>query len=160
MMSDASKWLTDDEQAAWQAYRRMTRRLDAFLARDLMRDSGLSMQDYDVLSNLSGDESGRCCAKDLAAHLIWSPSRLSHHLDRMEKRRLVRRSPCTEGRGSDVVLTEQGWAAIRGAAPGHVNAVRDSFMDQLSPQDLRVLRRIGEAVLIGLDAKEHTARPQ
>jgi DNA-binding MarR family transcriptional regulator len=143
--------LTGDEQAAWQAYRRMTRRLDARLARDLLRDSGLSMQDYDVLSNLSAEKSGRLCTKDLGAQLLWSASRLSHHLDRMEMRRLVRREPCLDGRGSDVALTDEGWAAIRGAAPGHVESVRDAFLDQLSPRDLQALRRIGEAVVTGLE---------
>src|SRR3954452_11211396 len=146
-MKDAPRWLSDDEQATWQAYRRMVRRLDARLARDLLRDSGLSMQDYDVLSNLSAAEAGRRCAKDVAAHLIWSPSRLSHHLDRMERRGLVRREPCADGRGSDVALTDRGWTAIREAAPSHVASVRGAFLDQVSRRDLQVLRRIGETVV-------------
>jgi DNA-binding MarR family transcriptional regulator len=150
-VSEEPRWLTEDEQAAWQAYRRMTRRLDARLARDLSRDSGLSMQDYDVLSNLSDVASGRRCAKDLAGQLLWSASRLSHHLDRMEKRRLVRRELCAEGRGSDVALTDDGWAAIRGAAPQHVESVRNAFLDHVSARDLQVLRRVGEAVEAGLE---------
>jgi DNA-binding MarR family transcriptional regulator len=151
-VTDGPRWLTDDEQAAWQAYRRMTRRLDARLARDLQRDSGLSMQDYDVLSNLNARESGRRRTKDLALDLLWSPSRLSHHLDRMERRGLVRREPCADGRGSDVALTDAGRAAIVDAAPQHVESVRDAFLDHLSVRDLQALRRIGEAVVSGLES--------
>ena len=150
-MTDAPRWLSGDEQATWQAYRRMARRLDARLAQDLLRDSGLSMQDYDVLSNLSGAAGGRLPAKDLAAHLFWSASRLSHHLDRMEKRGLVCRERRADGRGSDVVLTDAGWESLRAAAPGHVESVRQAFFDHLSPRDQQVLRRIGETVADGLD---------
>lgn len=149
--------MNPDEQAAWQAYRRMTRRLDARLARDLLRDSGLSMQDYDVLSNLNDGASGRRRTKDLGQDLLWSPSRLSHHLDRMEKRGLVRREPYADGRGSDVTLTDEGRAAIVGAAPQHVESVRDAFVDHLSPRDLQALRRIGETVLTGLDPEVDTS---
>lgn len=150
-MTDTPRWLSDDEQATWLAYRRMARRLDARLARDLLRDSGLSMQDYDVLSNLSATADGRCPAKDLAAPLFWSASRLSHHLDRMEKRGLVRREQRADGRGSDVVLTDTGWDSLRAAAPYHVESVRQAFFDHLSPRDQQALRRIGEAVTDGLD---------
>lgn len=150
-MTDAPRWLSDDEQAAWQAYRRMVRRLDARLARDLLRDSGLSMQDYDVLSNLSAAAGRRMPARDLAAHLHWSASRLSHHLDRMEGRGLARREPRADRRGSDVVLTDAGWQSLRAAAPHHVESVRAAFFDHLSVRDQQALRRIGEAVVAGLD---------
>ncbi len=150
-MARAPRWLTDDEQAAWQAYRRMVRRLDARLARDLQRDSGLSMQDYDVLSNLSAAPDGRMGAKPLGDQLFWSPSRLSHHVDRMARRGLVRREPRADGRGTDLVLTDDGWAALRAAAPAHVESVRAAFFEHLSPRDQQALRRIGEAVVEGLD---------
>ena len=117
----------------------------------MLRDSGLSTQDYDVLSGLSAAENGRRCAKDLAEHLLWSPSRLSHHVDRMEKRGLARREQCLDGRGADVVLTEEGWSAIRKAAPNHVDCVRELFIDRLSPRDLKTLRRIGETISAGLE---------
>ncbi len=149
-MTQEPRWLSDDEQRAWQAYRLMTRQLDARLARELARDSGLSMQDYDVLSALTDSAEHRWCAKDLGAHLLWSPSRLSHHLDRMQRRELVRRVSCVQGRGSDVVLTAQGRAAIQAAAPGHVAAVRQAFIDRLAPGDLATLTRASAAIIDGL----------
>jgi DNA-binding MarR family transcriptional regulator len=149
-VTDEPRWLTGEEQAAWQAYRRMVRRLDARLARDLLLDSGLSWQDYDVLSSLSAADGGRQRSKDLAEYLIWSASRLSHHLTRMEKRGLVRREEGA-GRGCDVILTDDGWSAVRAAAPGHVAAVREVFIDRLSRHDLRTLQRIGDAIAEALE---------
>jgi DNA-binding MarR family transcriptional regulator len=129
----------------------MTRSLDARLARDLVNESGLSMQDYDVLSALTDSPDRRCSAKDLGAHLLWTPSRLSHHVDRMQQRGLVRRERHDRGRGNDVVLTPDGLEAIRTAAPGHVETVRESFIDLLAPAELLVLAQISDTILASLD---------
>lgn len=143
-------WLTETEYEAWLAYRHMTRQLDARLARDLARETGLSMQDYDVLSALNDARDGRWCAKDLSAHLLWSASRLSHHLDRMQRRGLVLRAPCTRARGVDVVLTATGVNAIISAAPSHVNSVRQVFIDRLTTGDIEALRQLSRTILEGL----------
>lgn len=143
-------WLTEDEQQAWLGYRRMTRQLEARLARDLLQDSGLSMQDYDVLSSLADRDDNRCSAKDLGGYLLWSPSRLSHHLDRMQARGLVARETSADGRGTDVTITPAGRSAIQAAAPGHVASVREAFVDRLTPRELATLRRLSGKVLDGL----------
>src|ERR1700689_4037365 len=120
VMTQEPRWLSDDEQRAWLSYRRMTRQLEARLAQELARDSGVSMQDYDVLSALTAAAGYRLCAKDLGTHLLWSPCRLTPPLHRMGPGKLVQGGACPEGRGSDAVLTSAGLAAIQGAAPGHV----------------------------------------
>jgi DNA-binding MarR family transcriptional regulator len=149
-MAGKPRWLSDQEQRAWQSYRLMTRQLESHLARELSRDAGLSMQDYDVLSALTDAPGHRCCAKDLATDLLWSPSRLSHHLDRMQRRELIRREGCAEGPGTDIVLTERGLTAIEAAAPDHVAAVRRVFVDRLSRDDLATLARLSSKVLDAL----------
>ena len=153
-MAGGARWLDDEEQASWQSYRHMARRLEAHLARALARDGGLSMQDYDVLSTLTEAPDRRLYLKDLSGHLLWSPSRLSHHLDRMQTRGLVRRVECPEGRGTDVQATDGGIEAIAAAAPAHVAAVRDAFVDVISRKDLATLGRIGETVLENLADEE------
>jgi DNA-binding MarR family transcriptional regulator len=149
-MPEGPRWLDAEEQRAWQGLRQMTRLLDAHLARELGRASGLSMQDYDVLSALTDSPTHRWCAKDLGDDLLWSPSRLSHHLDRMQRRDLIRRDACVEGRGTDVVLTPHGLAAIQAAAPDHVTTVRRVFVDRLTPADLAALSQLSRTVLDGL----------
>jgi len=142
-----SGWLNDDEMRAWMAYRRMRLLLSAEIARDLARDTGLSEADYDVLSNLT-DGGDRRRLGELAERMQWSKSRLSHHITRMEQRGLVRRDEVDrDARGSLVVLTPQGRRTIEGAAPGHVASVRRHLIDRLTPEQIRVLGEIGEAVL-------------
>lgn len=145
--------MTEAEHEAWLAYRHMTRQLEARLARELARDTGLSMQDYDVLSALNDARDGRWCSRDLSAHLLWSASRLSHHLDRMQRRELILRAPCTRARGVDVVLTSAGIDAIISAAPSHVTSVRKVFIDRLTPGDIQALYQLSRTVLEGLSAE-------
>src|SRR5579875_3949840 len=95
------RWLSAEEARAWLGYRRMRALLDLQVTRDLARDSGLSDADYDVLSNVSEADEHRLRLGDLAAHMLWSKSRLSHHLTRMEQRGLLARQDVpSDGRGA------------------------------------------------------------
>ncbi len=142
------RWLDDREMRAWMGYRRMRAMLDLQLARDLLQDSGLSESDYDVLSNLSEAEGNRMRLGDLAAWMLWSTSRLSHHITRMQQRGLVDREACEDdGRGSMIVLTQGGRRAIAAAAPGHVESVRRHLIDRLTPDEIEALAEMTERVL-------------
>lgn len=142
------RWLTEAEDRAWRGYRRMRALLDLQISRDLTSDSGLSDADYDVLSNLSETPGRRMRLTELAAHMLWSKSRLSHHLTRMQQRGLVAREECpSDARGAVVVLTDAGWEAIRAAAPPHVESVRRNLVDLLSEDQLAALGDIAETVV-------------
>jgi DNA-binding MarR family transcriptional regulator len=145
------KWLNPAEDRAWRGYRRLHLLLDLQISRDLARESGLSGPDYDVLSSLSETLGHRMRLTDLAAHMRWSKSRLSHHITRMQARGLVNRQDCdTDARGAFVVLTEEGFRAIEAAAPGHVESVRRHFIDLLSEEQIRVLGDIAQTVVAHL----------
>ncbi|MEV4996531.1 MarR family winged helix-turn-helix transcriptional regulator [Streptomyces niveus] len=147
-MTQDPRWLTEAEQRAWQAYRRMFLLLNAQLARDLAQDSGLSDADYDVLSALGASPDRRRRVSELADRMLWSRSRLSHHLARMQQRGLVVREECaTDGRGAVVVLTDEGTRTIEQAAPPHVESVRRHFIDLLSPEQIEAFATIGETVV-------------
>src|SRR6201992_3658438 len=88
----SSVCLTGPQKRAWRSYRRMRTLLDLQIARDLNHDSGLSETDYDVLSTLSEKPGSQWRARDLAAQLLWSTSRLAHHVGRMEQRGLGSRA--------------------------------------------------------------------
>jgi DNA-binding MarR family transcriptional regulator len=142
-----SSWLTDDEQRAWRAFRSTVLAVDTAVARDLSRDSGLSMPDYQVLSALSEAERHRQRLTELAARMRWSPSRLSHHVRRMQARGLVDRTGCPDDlRGAYVVLTAEGLRVLEAAAPGHVASVRRHLIDLLDERHLTALTEIGERV--------------
>ena len=135
-----SMWLTDDEQRVWRNYLTMTGRLQAELNRQLQRDCGLSMADYDVLVAL--DEQPGCRISELGARLGWEQSRLSHQLGRMQARRLVaRRGADDDRRAAAVELTDAGSSALRAAAPGHAELVRGVVFDGMGAAELAALDR-------------------
>lgn len=146
-----TRWLTAEQERAWRGYRRMRTLLDLRLARDLSQDSGLSEADYDVLSTLSENPEGRWRARELAAHLLWSTSRLAHHVGRMESRGLVdRRAAEDDARGAVIALTEAGWDTLRAAAPHHVASVRHHLIGLLTPEEVATLDRIADKVVTHL----------
>ena len=137
------RWLTARQERAWRRYRRMRTLLDLQIARDLNHDSGLSETDYDVLSTLSEKPGSQWRARDLAAQLLWSTSRLAHHLGRMEQRGLVRRDECaTDSRGAEVVLTDAGSSAFRRSSAPHLHAIQDLFVGALTPAQLAAVEEL------------------
>ncbi|WP_018786070.1 MarR family winged helix-turn-helix transcriptional regulator [Micromonospora sp. CNB394] len=157
---DEPGWLDAQEDRAWRGYRRMRRLLDLELARELMQDAGLSEPDYDVLSDLSETPEQRLRLSELADRMLWSRSRLSHHISRMQQRGLVTREECaTDGRGSVVVLTPAGRQAVEAAAPGHAAAVRRHLIDRLTPAEVAALGTLSQRVIDHLTGRP-TARSE
>ncbi|MGW5422080.1 MarR family winged helix-turn-helix transcriptional regulator [Streptomyces sp. NPDC003943] len=132
----ATPWLTDAEQCAWRTYLDVNRMLTYQLEKDL-QPFGLTMNDYEILVNLSESAERRLRMSDLAAATLQSKSRLSHQITRMENAGLVRRANCeSDRRGLYAVLTDQGMETMRKVAPHHVESVRRHFIDQLSAEAL------------------------
>ncbi|MFI6253587.1 MarR family winged helix-turn-helix transcriptional regulator [Streptomyces sp. NPDC051016] len=151
-MEQTVRWLTAEEQHAWRSFVRMHERLMGRLSRLLQAESNVSPADFAVLVELTDVPDGRRRFLDLARALEWEKSRMSHHIARMVKRGLVVRDECPEdGRGAFVVITDEGRAMIEAAAPRHVEAVRELFLDNVTPSELRLLARISERVVEKLD---------
>ena len=148
-----TRWLDDREQRAWSTLQMMQMRLDGELARQLATESGLSYQDYTVLVALTAQPEGRMRAFELGAVLGWEKSRLSHHVQRMAERGLVKKEKCgLDRRGSFVSVTAKGRKEIEAAAPGHVAAVRRLFIDHLTGDQLDAIADVAKAVLEALEA--------
>jgi DNA-binding MarR family transcriptional regulator len=151
-MSSDVRWLSAHEERVWRRWLTLNARLSATLHKELQDDSGLSMPDFEVLVHLTDSPQGRIRVTDLAKALQWERSRVSHHVTRMERRRLVQRVECAEdGRGAFIVITPRGRAAIEQAAPGHVNAVRRLVFDALSDEEVNAFATIIEKALTQLD---------
>lgn len=143
-------WLTEQEQRIWRDYLRMGVRLQAAMNRQLQRDCGLSLADYDVLVVLS--ESGPLRVYELGEALAWEQSRLSHQLTRMRRKGLVERRGSNEDRrGSVVEIAPAGRAALDAAAPGHAALVRETVFDGLSAAQLRAIGAWTSTVLQRLE---------
>ena len=144
-------WLSGDEQRAWRTYLRMSSLLPAALNRQLQRDSGLTLPEYEVLVQLSEADQQRMRPFQVCEALNWEQSRLSHQLTRMERRGLVRRQECAaDGRGALVELTADGAAAIAAAAPQHVTTVRRLVFDRLSGAQRTAFEEACQAIVSAL----------
>jgi DNA-binding MarR family transcriptional regulator len=158
-MPRAGELPTRSELRAWRDFVETTEALRTVLAARLLSESELSPGDYSVLLALTEIDGARMRSSDLAAHIGWERSRLSHHLGRMQRRGLIRREQCaTDSRGADVVLEAAGAEAFRGATVPHLRAVRDLFVDALTPQQLAAAGDIAASLRARL-SRTATHRP-
>ncbi|MFG1868401.1 MarR family winged helix-turn-helix transcriptional regulator [Micromonospora arborensis] len=146
-MTVMTRWLDPDEQRTWRAYLAASRALMDTLDRELQRDAGMPHAYYELLVVLSEAPGRRLRMSDLAEAAGSSRSRLSHAVSRLEAAGWVRREECpTDRRGQVALLTDEGFATLAAAAPGHVEGVRRHLFDALSPAQVDQLRRISETL--------------
>lgn len=145
------RWLDDDEQAAWRAFLTAGKLLFDQLDQELQDGAGMPHSYYEVLVVLSETPDRMLRMTELADRLLWSRSRLSHAVNRLEEKGWVTRQACpTDQRGAYAVLTDEGFDVLRDAAPGHVEGVRTHLFDQLTPDQVRQLHAISDAVVAHL----------
>jgi DNA-binding MarR family transcriptional regulator len=148
-------WLSADEQRAWRTYLRMSSLLPAQLNRQLQRDSGLTLPEYEVLVQLSEAPGQRLRPFQISEALNWEQSRLSHQLTRMLRRGLITRQECeADGRGAFVLLTAAGADSIRSAAPGHAATVRQLIFDRLTEGQRVAFEQACMAIIEGLTEQQ------
>ncbi|MCV7278753.1 winged helix-turn-helix transcriptional regulator [Mycolicibacterium flavescens] len=141
-----SVWLTAQQQQVWRKYLAATSLLQTAMHRQLQQDCELSLADYDVLVALS--ERGEQRVNELADTLGWEQSRLSHQIRRMRGRGLVqRRDSGDDRRGASVSLTDGGRTTLEKAAAGHVELVRTTVFEGLSPTQLEAFGEVLDAML-------------
>lgn len=147
-MSEETRWLTDEEQRVWRDFLAAVDMLRAHIAAQLQRDAGMPHAYYEVLVTLSEAPGRVLRMSDLAQATGSSRSRLSHAVSRMEAAGWIRREACpTDKRGAFAHLTAAGMAALEAAAPGHVETVRSSLFDPLTPEQVRQLGEISASLL-------------
>jgi DNA-binding MarR family transcriptional regulator len=138
-VTTATAWLDEKEMQAWQAFLRASIRLMERLDAEL-EPHGISLADYEILVNLSGEPDGELRMTELATRTLVSRSGLTRRLDRLVGWGLVERRSCpTDRRGVLAVLTDAGRRRLEQSAPTHVEGVRRHFLDQLVGQDLVAL---------------------
>jgi DNA-binding MarR family transcriptional regulator len=138
---------TEQQLATWRAFIETTEQLKSMLAARLQTENGLSPADYAVLLALHDADAHRLRSSELASRIGWQRSRLSHHLGRMELRGLIDRQECaTDSRGAEIVVTASGRAAFRRATVPHLRAIRELFIDALTPDQLEAAQDITAAL--------------
>jgi DNA-binding MarR family transcriptional regulator len=148
MNDPGPRWLNAAEQNTWRDAIEAWQWLLAAVDAQLQRDSGMPLAYYEILVRLSEAPDRSLRMTQLAEASSSSKSRVSHAVARLEERGWVRRMDCpTDRRGQIAVLTDQGFAALSAAAPGHVEQVRQVLFDALSGEQLRQLDGISAAIL-------------
>ena len=149
------KWLTASELESWLCVVRLLTWLPWSIDQQLRRDSRLRMVEYQVLAMLSDRPDRTMRMSALAEVTNASLSRLSHVVERLERRGFVCREPDrTDGRFTKAILTNEGLAALVAAAPGHVRHLRSLVIDVLSPEQLRRLGRDAARIMACIDTSD------
>jgi DNA-binding MarR family transcriptional regulator len=146
--TEEPRWLDAEERAAWLSLAGVVTLLPAALDAQLQRDAGLSHFEYMVLAMLSERPSRTARMSELAGLANGSLSRLSHVARRLEGQGLITRQACADdGRATNAVLTDAGYAKVVATAPGHVETVRRLVFDALTRDQCAQLHTIGERIL-------------
>ena len=139
--------------AAWELYFTTTARLTERIEAALKCQAGLSMPEYSVL--LMTDRAGEAGIRPsvLAHRVVFSRSRLTHTMKRLESRGLVSRRPCQgDGRGGLVFLTEAGKCLFDEAALVQRDVIRQLFLNDISPEEIDTLTTLFSRVAARLDS--------
>ncbi len=153
----AVQWLSAEQLSSWLSFVRVLTWLPWSIDQQLQRDSKLKMVEYQVLAMLSESPARTMRMSSLAEVTNASLSRLSHLVDRLENRGLVRReADRTDGRFTNAVLTEKGLKTLADAAPAHVEHVRSLVIDVLTPEQLRRLGRDAARIMTRIDTSGST----
>lgn len=106
----------------------------------LLRDHGLTINDYEVLLLLANAEEARLRRADLAAGLQLTASGVTRLLEGLESAGYVARATCaTDGRVTYAVLTDDGRGKLDAASCSHVRAIDDLFAERYTDEELERL---------------------
>ncbi len=126
--------------AAWRAFLQAHALVTDVLARELEDAGQVPLPWYDVLLVLT-EAGGRLRMQELASRLVLSRSGITRLVDRLQDAGYVGREHCSEDRrGTWAVLTAEGRAALRRAAPVHLRGIEEHFTRHLSDGDAATLR--------------------
>jgi len=119
---------SDDEQVrAWASVLRVHAAVLPRLERDLAA-VGMPLSWYDVLLELNAAPDRRLRMTELGARAVLSRERVSRVVDELERAGLVRRERNPDdGRSLLAVITDEGRARLRAAAPAYLAGIERHF---------------------------------
>ena len=154
------RWLSAEEQETWRSFLCACNAFFSAVDAQLQHDAGMPHTYYEILVRLSETPGRSLRMSQLAEATSASKSRSSHAVARLEERGWVRRSDCaTDRRGQVAELTDEGYAALADAARGHVEQVRRSLFDALTPEQVAQLKAISEAMIAANGGHGNVAFP-
>lgn len=120
------------EEPTWRALARFFVAAPRLLDEDLQRGAHMSLSAYSVLLHLSEAPDRALRITELANRAYLSGSRTTRLVDELIADQLVtKQRNATDGRGFDVALTDEGFAALQRAYPVHLRSVRTRVLDHV-----------------------------
>ena len=109
-----------------------------------LRDAGdLSYVQFQLLARLRDAPGGSQRMTELADGVVYSRSGLTYQVGLLDTAGLVTRSPSAEDdRGVTVTITDSGREVLARVFPGHIELVRQLFLQPLSATDVESLADI------------------
>ena len=147
--------LDDAEESLWRTLAHLLITLPHALDEDLSQETGLTMNEYGVLMNLSEAPGRQLRMSVLAGRCDLSGSRMSRLVDELRQKGFVTkdRSP-EDGRGNVAQLTEAGFTRLKTAYPAHLTSVRCRVLDHIRPEEIKgifgPLERIANALEVSI----------
>jgi len=133
---------------AWEALLRSHATLLRQLDKDLEKETGLPLADFDVLAQLAV-AGGELRMTELADRALISRSGMTRRVARMVEEGMVRRAHvAADARGVVVALTEAGVARLAETAPVHARGIADLFVARLDDQELAAVENALEKVTL------------
>lgn len=131
----------------------LARKLDQWYARQLV-DLDLTQGEWAVIAELATADGTPVTPSRLADAGNVAASSMTHRLDKMTERGLVRRSPDPDNRTRVLVeLTDDGWGVFE-AAVREANVVESDVLAGLGKKQRAELADLLEVVIADLDALE------
>ena len=111
----------------------------------------LSLNEYDVLFNLSRQPEHQLRIRDLNRHLLLTQPSVSRLVDRLATRGLLRKEADPgDGRGTIVCLTDAGYELFRAVAVPHSESIARQ-MAALTPAELATLTTLTDKLRHGIE---------
>jgi DNA-binding MarR family transcriptional regulator len=100
----------------------------------------ISLNEYDVMFNLSRQPGWRIRLRDLNKHVLLTQPSVSRLVDRLVSRGyLEKETDPSDGRGAIIGLTQPGYDLFRRVARAHMGMITDRISDTLSEEELKQL---------------------
>ncbi|WP_022887489.1 MarR family winged helix-turn-helix transcriptional regulator [Glaciibacter superstes] len=103
----------------------------------------ISLNEYDVLFNLSRQSDRRIRLRDLNHHVLLTQPSVSRLIDRLVARGYVEKeTDPSDGRGAIIELTDAGHGLFRRVALAHMGSITERFGDILDNDELQQLMEL------------------
>jgi DNA-binding MarR family transcriptional regulator len=110
----------------------------------------ISLNEYDVLFNLSRQPDHRIRLRDLNQHVLLTQPSVSRLVDRLVSRGYVdKETDPADGRGAIIGLTDAGYELFRKVALLHMVSITDRIGDALSDEEFKQLTDLCDRLRTG-----------